>query len=263
MKENKIRRLLNEGKAILSTRQALNQPYVTEIAGYSGLYDYMEFLAEYGVYSQEQLENICRAAEIYDMGTMIKIDFQNRYFTAQKAIASGFQGLMFADHRTAEEVRGTVLATLADSAQDGGKIGFTLRRYIGEPAFVLEQEHAKRVRDVVRCFMIEKEEAVRNLEEICKVPGVDMVQFGGCDYCMGKGWNRTDHQEDLKAIQKYVIETALGCGVRPRCEINRPEEAEYFKELGVKDFSLGIDTFILREYWNEEGRKMRKIMGES
>lgn len=28
-----------------------------------------------------------------------------------------------------------------------------------------------------------------NLEEICEIPGVDMVQFGPSDYSMSLGWN--------------------------------------------------------------------------
>ena len=35
--------------------------------------------------------------------------------------------------------------------------------------------------------MIEKQEAVENVEEICSVPGVDMLQFGPSDYCMSRG----------------------------------------------------------------------------
>lgn len=52
------------------------------------------------------LPNIARAAELNDMGTMIKVDYQNRGFVAQKAIQAGFQSIMFVDHTSAEQVRG-------------------------------------------------------------------------------------------------------------------------------------------------------------
>lgn len=42
------------------------------------------------------------------MGTMFKADLQNRAYVAQKAVASGFQAINFADHRTADEVRETI-----------------------------------------------------------------------------------------------------------------------------------------------------------
>lgn len=49
-------------------------------------------------------------------------------------------------------------------------------------------EHAKLVKQTVNYFMVEKEETMHNIEEICSVPGVDMVQFGPSDYCMSHGW---------------------------------------------------------------------------
>ena len=40
------------------------------------------------------------------------------------------------------------------------------------------------VRNTVAAFMVEKKECLDNLEEICEIPGVDMVQFGPSDYSM-------------------------------------------------------------------------------
>ena len=105
MKENKLRRILREGRTSVSTRLWSTWPIYTEVLGTGGNFDYMEFVAEYAPFSQADLENLARAAELYDMGSMIKVDLQNRAYVAQKAVASGFQAVNFADHRTAREVR--------------------------------------------------------------------------------------------------------------------------------------------------------------
>ena len=47
---------------------------------------------------------------------------------------------------------------------------------------------------LVKAFMIEKKEAMDNIEEICSIPGVDMVQFGPSDYCISL-------QESLSILQ--------------------------------------------------------------
>lgn len=79
-----------------------------EAVGETGIFDYVEFLAEYAPYDLTDLPNIARAAELNDMGTMIKVDYQNRGFVAQKAIQAGFQSIMFVDHTSAEQVRESV-----------------------------------------------------------------------------------------------------------------------------------------------------------
>ena len=98
-----------------------------------------------------------------------------------------------------------------------------------------------------------------NIEEICSIPGVDMVQFGPADYSMSLGWNRTEHEAEWKAAERHVIEVALRHGVQPRCEISSPDQAQYYIDLGVRHFSLGDQLAKLKAFWNGEGREMRDI----
>jgi 2-keto-3-deoxy-L-rhamnonate aldolase RhmA len=92
------------------------------------------------------------------------------------------------------------------------------------------------VRDTVAAFMIEKRAALESIEAICSVPGVDMVQFGPSDYSMSRGFNSKDHVDEYKAAEREMIRAALKHGVQPRCEINSPDEAQYYIDLGVKHF---------------------------
>lgn len=71
MKENKLRQLLNEGKPSVSTRLWSPWAFYAEALGSTGKFDYMEFVAEYAPFTQYDLENMCRASELFDMGSMI------------------------------------------------------------------------------------------------------------------------------------------------------------------------------------------------
>jgi hypothetical protein len=64
---------------------------------------------------------------------------------------------------------------------------------------------------------------------------------------------------EAKEAEKRCIDAALRHGIRPRCEIGSPEDAAYYKALGVKDFSLGDQLKTLKNFWNTEGEMMRKI----
>ena len=259
MKYNKLRKILNEHGTSVATRMWSTNPFFTELLGQNGNFDYMEFVAEYSPFSQQDLQNICRAAELNEMGTMIKVDFQNRGYVAQKAAASGFQAIMFADHRTPEEVRETVRMMKSETPASGGLFGFPNNRFIGGQSHMPQMDHAKRVDKVILCFMIEKQEAMDHIEEICSIPGVDMVQFGPSDYCMSRGVNRDQAAEEAKAAERKMIEVALKHGVQPRCEIPNAEAAQYYIDLGVRHFCVGDQVNALKGFWNTQGPKMKEI----
>ncbi len=258
MKDNKLRYLLKNNLPSTATRLWSTWPFYMEALGAIGHFDYAEFVAEYAPFSQADLENLARAAELHDMGTMIKVDFLNSDYVAQKAVAAGFQAILFTDHRTAEQVRASVQAIKPDTPEWGGLYGCPARRFIGTQSHLSQLDHAKRLEEVVLCFMIEKAEAMRNIEEICSVPGVDMVQFGPADYSMSLGFNMRERRPETLEAEREMIRVALRHGVQPRCEIQSVDAAKYYMDLGVRHFCLGDQFYILQKYWQEQGKRMRE-----
>ena len=260
MKENKIRALFRDSKPSVNTRLGTVEPLFIEMVGASGNFDYVEYIAEYSPYSQADLENLCRAAELHGMGTMIKTDFQNRAFVAQKAVAAGFQAILFCDHKTPEEVAETVFVMKSDSPSGNGRFGYPNRRYIGFQPYIPPVKHSERLDEVVLAFMIEKKEAIENIEEICSIPGVDMVQFGPSDFSMSMGWNPAEHRQELREIEEHMIKTALKHGVRPRCELfGAASDSQRYIDLGVRDFCYGDMNKVYMDFLNQKGAEMRKI----
>jgi len=78
MRSNKLRELLKADKPTLATHIHTTWPSVIEAIGHTGVYDYVEFVGEYGPYDLHDLDNMCRAAELYDMSMMIKVDQEPR-----------------------------------------------------------------------------------------------------------------------------------------------------------------------------------------
>ena len=105
MRPNKLRKLLDAGRPTLGTHVHTTWPSIVETIGHTGVFDYVEFCAEYGPFDLYALDNFCRAAELYKMSSMIKIDQSPRSFLAQRSIGAGFQSVLFADCRSVEDVR--------------------------------------------------------------------------------------------------------------------------------------------------------------
>lgn len=257
MRPNKIRALLNSGQPTLGTRIQSHWPSMVEIIGHTGMFDYVEFLAEYAPYTLHDLENLCRAAEVHDLGTMIKIDAETRSYLAQRAIGAGFQSVLFADSRTPEDARECVRAVRPDTPPDSGTFGAAMRRfsYMGYGGGA---EYIQALRDVVVVMMIEKGPAVEQLEEILAVGGIDMVQWGPADYCMSIGRPGQARSPEIRAVERRVIDTCLRAGVPPRVEIETPDEAAYYLDLGVRHFNLASDVSILYRWWTQNGETLRK-----
>ncbi len=259
MRKNKLRELLNAGKPTISTHIHSTWPSIIEAIGHTSMFDYVEFVAEYAPYDLFALENMSRAADLHDLGMMIKIDYEPHRFTAQRAIGFGFGSVLFADCHNVEEARACITAVRPDTPEDGGSHGVGTRRmtyvgYGGSAAYV------QALRDIVVVLMIEKKGAVEQLEEILALPGIDMIQWGGSDYSMSIGRAGQRESPEIKATEKWVIETALRMGVAPRAEIDTPDDAKYYMDLGVRHFSLGTDFYILYNWLKENGEALRKVL---
>ena len=68
MKPNIIREKLDAGQPTIGTRIHSHWPAIVEVVGHTGLYDYVEYVGEYGTFTSHDLDNLCRAAELYDRG---------------------------------------------------------------------------------------------------------------------------------------------------------------------------------------------------
>jgi 4-hydroxy-2-oxoheptanedioate aldolase len=262
MRPNKLRTLLDAGQPSIGTRVHSIWPGIVEAIGHTGAFDYVEFLAEYAPFDLHGLDNFCRAVELFDMTAVIKIDQEPRGFLAQRGIGAGFQGVLFADSRSVDDVRHCVRLVRPETPEDGGIHGvgtrrFTYMGYGGSP------EYVQALRDVVVMIMIEKRSAVDQLEEILSVEGVDMVQWGPSDYSMsiGRPGERTAPQ--VKAVERKVFETALKMGVQPRAEIGSVDQARYYLDLGVRHFSLGTELSVLYNWWRTNGEELRKVISDA
>ncbi|MBS7625033.1 2,4-dihydroxyhept-2-ene-1,7-dioic acid aldolase [Candidatus Bathyarchaeota archaeon] len=260
MKVNKLRELLRRGEPTLGTRIICPWPGIVEVIGYTGIYDYVEFLSEYGPYDLHDLDNLARAADLVGLSTMIKIDQQPRVYLAERALAAGIQNVLFADIRTVDDAEEAVKAVRMEPK---GINGYRLDRRVGYTGVLASAADLVKIcDDAVVALMIEKKEAVENLEEILSVKGIDMVQFGPMDYSVSIGLPGEVNHPKVREAEEKVIKTALKMDVAPRAEIGSPEEAERYIALGVRNFNLGIDLRILFNWWRRNGEEVRKIFSK-
>jgi 4-hydroxy-2-oxoheptanedioate aldolase len=259
VRKNSLRALLDSGAPTFGTHLFLCDPTVVEIVGHAGTFDYVEFLAEYSAFDLRGLDEFCRAAELHDLGSMIKLDYACNQFYAQRSVGAGFESVLFADPRSAEDVRQCIRVLKPDTPDHGGLFGVGARRH-ALPMYGGTEPYVDALDEVVVAIMVEKGLAVDALEEIVEVPGIDLVQWGPSDYSMSIGIPGQESDPRVQETERRVIETCHAAGVPCRAEIGSVEEAKRYLDLGVKHFSLGYDLFTLHDALKDGGERLRGVI---
>jgi 2-keto-3-deoxy-L-rhamnonate aldolase RhmA len=265
IRPNLLRQKLNEGKPTVGTHILSCWPTLVELIGHSRQYDYVEFTAEYAPFDMHDLDNLGRAFEVANLGGMIKIEQTQYTHQAMRAIGSGFQSMLFADIRSVDDAKAAVDAvraetTMAKGARGRGRLGVGMRRDVGVVRQGGQPAYVDALNEIVIAIMVEKKSCVDNLDEILRVPGIDMVQFGASDFSMSIGKPAQYNDPEVVAAEKKTIETALKKGLHPRVELRDPSQAQKYLDMGVKHFCIGWDVRILADWWDTKGAEMRQML---
>lgn len=264
MKKNKLRELIRSGKTSIGTRVLVPWPGIIEVIGNTDVIDYIEFLGEYTPWDLHDLENIGRATELYDISSMFKVDQEPNGFIAQRALGSGIQNILFTDIRSVEDAKRCVKIVKPETPLHKGINGCHMRRNVGYVLDCGNKEYVKAMDEVVIAIMVEKKSCVDNLEGILSTEGIDMVQFGPCDYALSIGLPGQRTHPKVKEAELKTIKTAIKMGIRPRVEIGsinyKPDNVKKYIDLGVKDFSLPSDLIIVHQWIKENAIAVRDML---
>lgn len=261
MRENLFRKRIKEGKPTLGTHIHSTWPGTVEIIGHTRTVDYIEFLGEYSAYDLDWLDNFARLTELYGLSSMLKVDQSLETFLAQRAVGSGIQSILFTDIRNQEEARRAVKAVRAE-VPGGGILGCAMRRDVGYLLEIGSKAYVKAANDTVVAFMIEKKEALDNLDAILDAEGLDMVQFGPCDYSLSLGIPGQWSRPEVKEAERKVITKALQKGILPRVELFDFDEAKEYLDMGVRHFCIGYDVVIQYNWLKDHAGRLKEILSE-
>jgi len=264
MRKNQLRELLNAGQPTIGTHVITTSPEIVEVIGHSGLFDYIELSGQYATWSLPQLDNFARAVDLFPhMSSMMKVEQDPRLFITSRSLGAGIPNILFADCRSADEVRQCIRMVRAATPEDNGLQGCVIRRITG---FVLEigtEAWVKTLRDAVIAIMVEKASLVEQMDEVLSVEGLDMIQFGPCDFSVNTGRAGKMASPEIQRQQKDIIEMALRKGVHPRVEIRDFKEAQEFIDMGVRHFCIGWDLFTIYQWCQQHGQGLRRLLGKA
>lgn len=244
LRASRLLRELRAGRHPTCFKLNLSDPRIIELCGLAGA-SAVWICNEHVSNGWFNLENQIRAAKLYDVDTIVRIE-KGSYSDYVKPFEADATAIMVPHVKTAEEAAHVVEMTrfypLGRRALDGGNAD---GQYCQVPvADYLCHSNKERL----LIFQIESPEAVENVDAIAAVPGFDILVFGPGDFSHLVGKAGQVDAPEVVAARKRVVAAARKHGkvlMAPGLMAPRPVlEAE-----GFQVFTLGADVLGLGDYF--------------
>jgi len=256
-KENKLKKILEEGKVAFGSCICSFSPSLVELAGFCGL-DFCRIDNEHNWRQDSILEHMMRAGIVGDIVTLARIDKGNPYLI-RKVLEIGAGGIIIPDVKDSNEVKSIVKAAKFSPYGDRGYSGLCLSGGYGTKAGREWIEWSNK--ETLVGVMIEELEAVKNINSIMSVEGLDFVLFGPADYSLNIGLSSPEkNNPKVQDAIKQTIEAANKYGKYVMIGVGYPweEEAQKYIEMGCKIIEIGHDYSILNKIWKNILQKIKE-----
>ncbi|WP_298477762.1 aldolase/citrate lyase family protein [uncultured Maribacter sp.] len=209
MKENRLKKRIEEGKVGFGIIGPTIDPTICEYVGYTGM-DFYMMDGEHGAITPSEVTNMVRACELVNTTPLARIRSVDTKLILQYMDA-GVMGVMMPSIDTVEDVkkmidaikyppfgkRGLGPVRAADYMQ-GSMSQAEYVKFANEQTLVLPQ--------------IESLECVKNLPELCKLDGVDGFIIGPRDLAMSMGFYDGPGHDEVKKLLDEIFSTILESG---------------------------------------------------
>ena len=215
---NPVKKRLRDGEAALGMNVRLSRsPDIARIAKTTG-HDFIFIDTQHSIFNLESISNIAQVALQCEIAAVVRVKGIDDP-DVSLLLDGGVTGIVYPDINNASEARRAVdtcrFAPLGKRSVSGGYPHFDFRPLASAQAVAALEEACLLV------CMIETPEGLENVEQICAVPGIDVIHFGTYDFAarVGKA-GQLDDPEVVLAQQK-VMETARRHGKFAGCAGSR------------------------------------------
>lgn len=250
LRTNALKQSIAQGKTVAGPVMQLASPELIEMAGVAG-FDFGWIDCEHGSFYLEQAVAMVRAADAVGMTALIRVPNQDTSFI-MRALDTGAMGVVVPNVSTEAQTRAVVSATRYKFGDNGGTRGAcpgsraTWHQAADWKAYA---EHANS--QVLVWVIIETVEALRNIEGILAVTGLDAVVLGPFDLAHEMGHaGEVTNSEVVSALDR-VADLARAAGVTVVASFfasttdGIAAERERWLNRGVHVFSIGSDRRLI------------------
>ncbi len=258
MRKSRVLRQMRAGKVATCAKLNLADPRAAEIAAMCG-FDCIWLDLEHVPNNMTDVENAVRAAKVYDVDTLTRVS-KGCYSDMVRPLEADSTGIMVPHLMSLEEAKQIVYYTkfhpIGRRPLDGGNAD-------GAYCLVDANDYIKQAnQERFTVVQIEDPEPLAELEEICKLPGIDMIFFGPADFSQGIG-NPNSNDPRIDQARRLVAKTARKYG-KFAGTVGGPANFDALVAMGYTFINTGADVVALWKYFKEiagavSGRDIVKV----
>lgn len=237
-----MRAALSSGETLLGTFVKTTHHQTVEVLAGSGL-DVVVLDAEHAPFTRESLDACCLAAKACQIPVLIRTASARPEYIMQ-ALDSGAQGVLV-PHVDSPEIATDVIRAARYRESDGLRGFSNSSRAGGYGSLELAQHIEQSDRMATVIVQIESKAAVENVEQICRVRGVDALFVGRADLAVSYGVGTLTHPDVQKAVEHTLL-IAREHGMPVGIFLSDTKEMETFFRLGARLFIVGSDQSLLK-----------------
>lgn len=245
MRKSRVLRQMRNGKVATCVKINLSDPRNAEIASMCG-FDCIWIDMEHVPNDMSVVESTVRAAKIYDVDVLTRVS-KGCYSDMTRPLEGDSAGIMVPHLMSLEEARQIVYYTkfhpIGRRPIDGGNADGAYCLVSG--ADYIKQANEERFVVV----QIEDPEPMAELEEICALPGIDMIFFGPADFSQGIGAPNTADPR-IDEARRLIAKTARKYG-KFAGTVGGTGNFDKLVEMGYTFISTGADVVALWKYYKE------------
>lgn len=204
----KFKAKMARGKMCLGTVITLSDPIVSEMAGDCGM-DFTWIDAEHAPFSLENIQGHIMACRGTDCAPLVRVAW-NDFAIIKPVLDLAPAGIIIPMVCTAEEAAEAVNSC---KYPPRGKRGCGVRRANRYGSMPLNEYFEKSDSEPMVIIQIEHIDAVRNLDAILKVPGIDSICIGPCDLSGSMGKLAQTNDPEVVQVVEEICEKTKKAGI--------------------------------------------------
>jgi 4-hydroxy-2-oxoheptanedioate aldolase len=240
---NRLKARLKAGETVFGTWSMLGAPSVVNVLGSAGL-DFVVIDMEHGPVSFETVEQQILAIEVAGCTPIVRLGMSSETDILH-ALEIGVQSIMVSHISTPDEAARVVRAALYRPEGDRGLSPFTRNHGYSDTNIAEKLRQANE--QIFTGVLVEGEEGLANLEEICEVPGLDMVYLGIYDLAQSMGVQGDVKNPRVTSAARECASAINRKGLVAGSVARDREHLEFLFAAGFRFLSYRVDCAVLLE----------------
>lgn len=233
---------LSDGKPVFCPFMKTCDPAFVEAAGYANM-DFAILDMEHGPGNIENMQNNIRAAQLSGILPIVRVSSLTEE-AAGRALDIGAAGVEIPQITNAQQAEKAVnMAKFYPKGERGACRFVRAAKY----SHTERERYFENANNTLVIIQLEGAEAIKNLDEIFKVKGIDIIFIGPYDLSQSLGVpGQTTHPLVINAM-KSIIEKAKKNGITIGTFTDSDETVKMWLESGVQYISYSVDVGIFYE----------------